>query len=114
MYKHLLVPIDDSPLATLSVERAVRFARSNEARITFFHAAADLLATEDGALMYTMDGTALVHDQAAQGMPELVRARTAADLAGVPCDTLVSKSSHPARAILETASGCTGGAVCSP
>ena len=49
MYRHLLVPIDDTPLAIAVVGKAVEFARTLGARITFFHAGADYGATATGA-----------------------------------------------------------------
>lgn len=108
MYQHLLVPIDETPLATATVARAVSFAKSAGARITFFHAAPDLLATDDGALLYTVDGAALVDAQAGQGQAGLLQARTAADIACVACETLTCTTGQPARAIHEAANarGC--------
>jgi hemerythrin-like domain-containing protein/nucleotide-binding universal stress UspA family protein len=108
MYQHLLVPIDDTPLATVTVAHAVRFAKSLGATITFFHAAPDLAATGDGALLYSMDGGAFADAQAAQGQAELLKARTAAEISGVKCETLVRTTAFPARAIHETAQaqGC--------
>jgi hemerythrin-like domain-containing protein/nucleotide-binding universal stress UspA family protein len=108
MYQHLMVPLDDSPLATVTVAHAVRFANTVGARITFFHAAADLAATGDGALLHILDGGAFADAQVAQGQTELLKARTAADLAGVACETLVRTADSPARAIHETAlaQGC--------
>lgn len=108
MYKHLLVPIDDTPLATVTVARAVEFARSAGARITFFYAAPDLAASDEGALLYSMDGEAFATARAAQGKGGLLQARTAADMAGVPCETLARTAKGPARAIHETAlaKGC--------
>lgn len=108
MYQHLLVPIDDTPLATVTVARAVRFAQSTGARVTFFHAAPDLAATGDGALLYTLDGDAFVDAQVSQGQAALLQARTVADLAGVASETLTRTTDHPARAIHETAhaQGC--------
>ena len=43
MYKHLLVPLDGSGLATEIVSQAVSFAAALGARITFVNARADLL-----------------------------------------------------------------------
>ena len=36
MYRHLLVPIDNSDLSTVTIGRAVEFALALGARITFF------------------------------------------------------------------------------
>ena len=38
MYRHILVPIDDSPLSADTVQQAVAFARTIGAKVTFFHA----------------------------------------------------------------------------
>ena len=50
MYRHLLGPLDGSPLSVETVARAVQFAGTLGARITFFHAKADFGSTSDGAL----------------------------------------------------------------
>ena len=50
MYRHLLVPLDDSQLAVETVNQAVRFAQSLGAKVTFFHAQADYGASSIGAL----------------------------------------------------------------
>jgi nucleotide-binding universal stress UspA family protein len=55
MYQHLLVPIDASPLSAANVQAAVQLARSLGARITFFHATADYVATSEGALLHASD-----------------------------------------------------------
>lgn len=108
MYKHLLVPIDDTPLAADTVARAIAFARSAGARITFFHAAPDLAATSDGALLYAMDNSAFADAKSTLGQAGLLQARSAAEVAGVACETLLRETSHPARAIHEAAQeqGC--------
>ena len=38
MYRHLMVPLDDSPLSVDTVSRAVELARALGAKVTFFHA----------------------------------------------------------------------------
>jgi len=50
MYRHLMVPLDDSMLSVQLVRQAVDFAGAVGARITFFHANADYGASELGAL----------------------------------------------------------------
>ena len=108
MYQHLLVPVDNSPLSTVTVAHAVRFARSQGARITFFHAAPDLAATGDGALLQAMDGAAFAESSSAQGQAGLLQARTVAEMEGVTCDTLTQVTDHPPRAIHDAAlsQGC--------
>jgi nucleotide-binding universal stress UspA family protein len=46
MYRHLMVPLDDSPLSADSVARAVELARTLGAKVTFFHAQAGLRGVE--------------------------------------------------------------------
>ena len=41
MFRHLLVPIDDSALSTETVRQAVMFASALGAKVTFFHAQSD-------------------------------------------------------------------------
>ena len=41
MYRHIMVPLDDSPLSVETVGKAVQFAHAMGARVTFFHAQAD-------------------------------------------------------------------------
>lgn len=108
MYQHILVPIDDSPLANVTIASAVAFARSGGARVTFFHAAPDLAATGEGAMLYSLDSGAFADARSAQGQAILLQARTAADMAGVACETLARTTDHPARAIHDTAhaQGC--------
>ena len=54
MYRHFLVPLNGTPLATYVIGKAVEFARRMEARITFFHAAPAFGATEEGVLHTTI------------------------------------------------------------
>ena len=48
MYRHLLVPVDDTDLSVAVVSDAVALARRLGARITFFHAIADAAASLRG------------------------------------------------------------------
>ena len=54
VYRHILVPVDDSRLSIDTASKAVEFAKSIGARVTFFHARADFGATDDGALTRVM------------------------------------------------------------
>lgn len=110
MYRHLLVPIDGTDLATDTVSGAVEFARSLGARITFFHAQPDYTAaysgeaeivrlTSPGDLAYTFQGRA---------RELLAKAESAARALGVPCDSATVVSDSPWRAIVAAAhaAGC--------
>lgn len=103
MYQHLLVPIDASPLSAANVQAAVQLARSLGARITFFHATADYLATGEGALLHAEDHSGF--ELAATGVTNVVlfKALASAEAAGVQCKGLSRTSDRPAEAIVEAA-----------
>jgi len=108
MFKHLLAPLDDTPLSIAHIRSTIELARAMGARITFFHAHPDLSSTGDGALLMVVDPA--LYSEAACGERNvvLVKAAAAAKAAGVPCDTLARTSNHPASAIVEAAKaqGC--------
>jgi nucleotide-binding universal stress UspA family protein/hemerythrin-like domain-containing protein len=108
MYKHLLVPIDGTPLAARSVEQAVAYARAGGARLTFLHARADLGARGEGALLHAMSPDAFAEAAAGNARAIVAKAEAAARAAGVACDSRVSTSDRPHEAILEAAheAGC--------
>ena len=110
MYRHLLVPIENSDLSTVTIGRAVEFALALGARITFFHASADhsssimgdadivrLTAPEDYA--YNFSGRA---------RELLTKAESAARARGVPCTSASTVSESPYTAIIAAArtAGC--------
>jgi nucleotide-binding universal stress UspA family protein/hemerythrin-like domain-containing protein len=108
MYKHLLVPIDGTPLAAATVEQAVAYARAGAARLTFLHARADFAATGDGALLHAMSPQAFDDAAAGNARSLVAKAEAAARGAGVACSSRVVTSDRPHEAILEAAAaaGC--------
>lgn len=105
MYRHLLVPIDDTDLSIDVVSNAVGLARSVGARITFFHAVADPSHSvrSDAELL-----RAVAHDEydyAYLGKPRelLAKAEAAARACGVPCASMQRRGDKPAAAIVEAA-----------
>lgn len=103
MYKHLLVALDDTPLGMTTVTRSIEFARALGARITFFHAAPDLTATGEGAMLHALDHQAFAEESDMPRHGVLLKAATAAQIAGVVCTTDAQVSDHPAQAILDAA-----------
>ncbi len=103
MYKHLLVAVDDTPLGTTTVTRSIEFARALGAQITFFHAASDLTATGEGAMLYSLDRSAFTVESNTPSHAVLLKAATAGKMGGVACSTDASVSDHPAQAILDAA-----------
>ncbi|HEU5295189.1 MAG TPA: universal stress protein [Burkholderiaceae bacterium] len=111
MYRHLLVPIDDTDLSVEVVGNAVALARALAARITFFHAVPDTAAA-------LLDGDAEVlratarddYDYAYRGKAGelLAKAEAAARALGVPCAARQAVSDRPAQALIDAArsAGC--------
>ena len=99
MYKHLLVPIDGSPLASLNVEQAVAQARANAARITFLHVRADFGRSGEGALLAAMDPTGFARAAAGSSNAWLARAAAAAQAAKVLCNVESRIGDRPHEAI---------------
>jgi len=103
MYKHFLVPIDGSPLASLNVEQAVALARDHEARITFLHVCTDFGRTGEGALLATMDPANYARAMAGSSNAWLARAAAAAQAAKVSCSVESRVGDRPQDAIHATA-----------
>ena len=108
MYKHLLVPLDGTPLATATVEQAVAYAASTGARLTFLHARPDVGASGEGALLHAMSPQDFSIAAAGNAQAIVRKAEVAARAAGVPCASQVVTSDQPHEAIIEAArsNGC--------
>jgi len=111
MYRHLLVPVDDSDLSVEVVGKAVAFAQSLDARITFFHAvsdAASLLRGEAEVLRRAEARADYEYNYLGKAREVLAKAEAAAGARGVPCVSKQATSDKPAQAIVDTArsSGC--------
>src|SRR5271165_6668908 len=108
MYRHLLVPTDGTEISTVNVTEAIEFARSIDARITFFYANPDYAATGEGALMHAMSPSTFADRAAGQSRAILAKAEAAGRAAGIACRGASVISDAPAEAILEAADqeGC--------
>ena len=108
MYRHLLVPVDDSELSTDTVSQAVQFALSIGAKVTFFHARADYGASSDGALERVISPGDFGEHMAGDARALLAKAEVVARAAGVAHDSLHVTSDRPYAAILDAADarGC--------
>ena len=110
MYRHLLVPVDDTDLSISVVGNAVALACSVGARVTFFHAVADdasSLRGEADVLRLTAPDE---YEYASHGKAQelLAKAEAAARALGVPCESRQVVSDKPAQAIVDAAreGGC--------
>jgi len=108
MFRHLLVPIDDSMLSVETVRQAVLFASTLGAKVTFFHAKADYGSTSLGALERVMSPTAFNDQMAGEARAMLAKAETVARAANVAYASVYVTSDRPYAAILDAAerNGC--------
>lgn len=105
MFKHILVPIDGSPLSQEALARAISFAREAGARITFFHAEQRLPATfMDMGAIFDAQMPSRFHALEKSIADEMLgAAESFARTAGVECSSLVLASDEPYEAIIEAA-----------
>jgi nucleotide-binding universal stress UspA family protein/hemerythrin-like domain-containing protein len=103
MYRHLLVPIDDSALSVETVRQAVMFASALGAKVTFFHANADYGATSDGALERVLSPSAFNEHMAGEARGLLAKAEAVARAANVAYTSVYVTSDRPYAAILDAA-----------
>jgi len=108
MFRHLLVPIDDSALSTETVRQAAMFASTLGAKITFFHAKADYGASSIGALERVMSPSGFNEQMAGEARALLAKAETVARAAKVAYASSWVTSDRPYAAILDAAerNGC--------
>ena len=105
MFKHLLVPTDGSDFSTITVQRAVSFAREAGARITFFYAKPDFSVVFYGEGVLVDPGTPQTFEQqTSQRATEILAAcRTLGESQNVSCDTKTTTSETPYQAIIDCA-----------
>lgn len=105
MYRHLLVPLDDTDLSIETVGRAVEFARTLGARITFFHAQANYNASLSGDADIVRLTSPSDFSYAYEGRARelLTKAESAARAQGVPCASHSVINDSPYRAIIAAA-----------
>jgi nucleotide-binding universal stress UspA family protein/hemerythrin-like domain-containing protein len=110
MYRHFLVPIDNTGLSIVTIAQAVEFARTLGARITFFHAQANHFSTlpSNSELSHPASPDGLFYNFEGRTKELLTKAESAARAQGVPCSSSTVVSDVPHSAILATAraEGC--------
>ncbi len=110
MFKHVLVPIDGSPLSDAAIERAVSFSKEAGARITFFYAQPDfpMPIYGEGALIDPTTPEQFAKSASEEARKILDRAKGAADAAGVNADTDTLVNEVPYEGIIDAAErhGC--------
>jgi nucleotide-binding universal stress UspA family protein/hemerythrin-like domain-containing protein len=108
MYTHLLVPLDGSELSSRLVTQAVEFARTLNARLTFFTAREDVGGSGDGALLRTLSPEDFAAAAAGEANAILAKALVAARAVGLDCAALARTGARPYELILSVAAerGC--------
>lgn len=108
MYRHLMVPLDVSPLASEIVRQSILLARSLGARLTFMHAMASAGPTSLDALERVLWPTLETPPPDGRGLAVLEAAAATARASGISFDLMSVPSDRPYDAILQAAErrGC--------
>ena len=103
MFKQILLPTDGSELSERAVLAGVSFAKEIGAGVVAFTALPDYRTfTADAEMLATTEDEYLASSEE-RGARILAVAESAARSAGVPCTSIVSRSSQPYEAILQAA-----------
>jgi len=105
MFKHILLPTDGSRLSARAAKAAVRFARTNGARITAFHAAPPYRPDISGDFIPASFTSLAEYTKQVNTKAEkyLGQVKQLADAAKVRCATACASSDSPHEAIIEAA-----------
>jgi nucleotide-binding universal stress UspA family protein len=104
MFTNILIPTDGSDKSQHAVRTAVQLAKTHQARIIGIHVIPDyhLLIAYEGAFDPVTEER-IEQEAKARAEKYLAFVRSAAEEAGVACDTICETSDHPYDAILKTA-----------
>jgi nucleotide-binding universal stress UspA family protein len=110
MYKHILIPIDDSKLSDVAVKNGIAFARSIRARVTGFTAVPEYQVPNELEVRSHSAISMDEHNRRVRKKAEQVLRKVAAKAraAGVPFDTDYAQNNRPDEAIVRAAEqhGC--------
>jgi nucleotide-binding universal stress UspA family protein len=108
MFKHLLLPTDGSESSNDAVEKGIRFAKSEQARVTGIYVMPEFHLFTYRTEMLEDTQPQFAADCRAHADKYLAVIDGAARKAGVACDTVSVTSDHPFEAIINTAEeqGC--------
>jgi nucleotide-binding universal stress UspA family protein len=103
MFKHILIPTDGSDLSRKAVLYGVQLAKSSGARVTALTVTDPYrVATMDAVLIPVDEGE---YEEQSRRLADraLEQVKTAADAAGVACETIRELHDQPYRAIIDSA-----------
>lgn len=110
MYKHILIPIDDSKLADKAIKNGIALARSINARITGFTAVPEYQVPSETEMMARRAISLMEHEKRSAKKAKAILGRLArrAGAAGVKCATDYALADRPDEAIAKAAEkhGC--------
>lgn len=105
MYKHILIPIDDSELAEKAIDKGIELAKAMHARLTAFTAMPEYVVPTEGEVLSRRAMSLQEHEERAareaKALLERVAQRAAA--AGVECGIDFTLDDQPDEAIAEAA-----------
>lgn len=103
MFTHLLLPTDGSPLSEMAIRNAVELAKSIHAKVTGFYVMPRFHLFTYRTEMLEETKEQYARDSRAHAHKYLAAIETAANEAGVPCETAYTTSDHPYEAIVKAA-----------
>lgn len=110
MYKHILIPIDDSKLSDKAIKNGIALARSMNARVTGFTAVPAYQIPSEAEVMSRKAISIHEHEKRAQRRAKAIlgRLERRAKAAGVECGTDFALNDRPDEAIVSAAGrhGC--------
>lgn len=115
MYSNILIATDGSPLATRGLDHGLQLAKLLDARVTVLTVSEPSFPPVVEPYGYfALDDVQLqaMHQSAARAAESILRAaKSAADAAGVACETIHEPTAHPAEAIVAFARELGAGLV---
>lgn len=110
MYKHILIPIDDSKLSEKAIKNGIALARSIRARVTGFTAVPAYQSPSETAIVSRTAASLADHNKRSKKKADAILGKLLrhARGAGVECDTQYALSDRPDDAIVAAAkkNGC--------
>jgi nucleotide-binding universal stress UspA family protein len=106
MFKHILLPIDGTPVSEKAISGCVAFAKDTGAKITGLHVTPEFRAYAANQEMLADSRMEYAKDSLKTARQILTSIETAAASAGVPCDVMQLASDHPHQAIIDAARQC--------
>lgn len=105
MYKHILIPIDDSELSEKAIKNGIALACSMRARITGFTAVPEYQPPSESTIMNRTAVSLVDHEKRSKKKAHSILGRLArrARTAGVKCDVQYTLSDRPDEAIVAAA-----------